>query len=77
MLLKYKDEAQVAETVIAAGYDPYEKKLMGLTAMKKLLGKEKFAELVEDLTVKPQGKPELVARSDKGEEISNDFEEEC
>lgn len=74
---RYSDEAKVAEVVIAAGYDPYEKKLIGLTAMKKLLGKEKFAELVEDLTVKPQGKPELVARSDKGEEISNVFEEEC
>ena len=71
---KYKDEAQVAETVIAAGYDPYEKKLIGLTAMKKMLGKEKFSELVEGLTVKPKGKPELVLRSDKREEI---FEEEC
>ena len=74
---KYKDEAQVAETVIAAGYDPYEKKLMGLTAMKKLLGKEKFAELVEGLTVKPKGKPELVSKDDKREELINDFEEEC
>ena len=40
---KFVDEAKVAEIVAAAGYDPYEKKLRGLTAMTKLLGRENFA----------------------------------
>lgn len=36
---KYKDEKAVADTVSKAGYDPYEPKLLGITAMEKLLGK--------------------------------------
>lgn len=62
---KYTDEAAVAEAVVAAGYDPYEKKLLGITAMSQALGKKKFEELLGSLVYKPQGKPVLVPESDK------------
>ncbi len=62
---KYADEAAVASKVTDAGYDPYEKKLLGITAMSTLLGKKKFEELLGDLIYKPPGKPALVPESDK------------
>ena len=62
---KYTDEDDVAKTVMAAGYDPYEKSILGITAMSKLLGKKKFNELLGSLICKPQGKPTLVSKSDK------------
>ena len=33
---KYSNEAAVIEAVTDAGFDPYEKKLLGITAMQKL-----------------------------------------
>ena len=36
---KYTNEAEVARVVSEAGFDPYEQKLLGITAMTKLLGK--------------------------------------
>jgi len=68
----YVDEIKVAETLKAAGYDEaviYEKKLYGITAMEKILGKKTFAELLSDLVIKPPGKPVLVPESDKRPEI--------
>ena len=62
---KYVNEDAVAVTVSEAGYDPYEKKLLGLTEMQKRLGKAKFEELLGDLIHRPQGKPTLVPESDK------------
>ena len=62
---KYTDEAAVAKAVAEAGFDPYERKLLGVTAMTSLLGKNKFEELLGSLVVKPQGKPTLVPMSDK------------
>ena len=62
---KYTDEAAVAKTVKEAGYEPYEQKLLGITAMTSLLGKNKFEELLGSLVVKPQGKPTLAPMSDK------------
>lgn len=62
---KYSNEAAVIETVIQAGFDPYEKKLLGITAMQKLLGKSRFDELLTAYITKPQGKPVLVPESDK------------
>jgi len=62
---KYTDEAAVAAAVETAGYDPYEKKLLGITAMSSLLGKKKFEDLLGSLIYKPPGKPALVPESDK------------
>lgn len=62
---KFTDEAAVASKVKDAGYDPYEKKLLGITAMSTLLGKKKFEELLGELAYKQPGKPTLVPESDK------------
>lgn len=77
---KYVDDKAVAEMVENAGFDPYEKKVIGITAMTKMLGKSKFDELLSDLIEKPQGKPTLVPMSDKRPAMKNtakdDFKEE-
>ena len=76
---KFTDDDMVAEKVKAAGYDPYEKKLLGITAMTSLLGKKQFNELLGDLVVMPAGKPTLVPESDKRPAINtaiDDFKEE-
>ena len=62
---RFTDDACVAERVSAAGFDPYEKKMLGLTTLEKMLGKKKFSALLSDLVVRPQGKPTLVPVSDK------------
>ncbi len=76
---KYVDESAVADKVQKEGYDPYEHKVLGITAMTKLLGKTKFEKLLGELIEKPQGKPTLVLRTDKRPEINtaiNDFKED-
>lgn len=74
---KYTDENAVAETVKKLGYEPYEQKLLGITAMKSLLGRKQFDEALGSLTYKPPGKPTLVPKSDKRpalETARTDFE---
>ena len=76
---KYTSEAAVAATVESAGFDPYERKVLGVTAMQKLLGKARFEELLAPYIEKPQGKPTLVPESDKRPAMNtakNDFMEE-
>ncbi len=68
---KYTDEAAAAKAVKDAGYDPYEQKVLGITAMTKLLGKKRFAELLDGLVYKPPGKPVLAPESDKRPEMDN------
>ena len=50
-------------------YKPHE--LLTLTALEKMIGKKQFSELLEDLIVKPEGKPTLVVETDKRPEISS------
>ena len=76
---KYSDEAAVAAVVTKAGFDPFEKKLLGITSMQKQLGKKRFEELLSGLIVKPQGKPVLVPETDKRpvfNTAADDFKEE-
>ena len=76
---RYTNEEAVAAAVTAAGEDPYERKLLGLTAMKALLGKKRFNDILGGLTFKPPGKPTLVPESDKRPAMNtakNDFMEE-
>ena len=68
---KYTDEDAVAFAVKDAGYNPYEKKLLGVTAMSKLLGKTKFEDILGKYICKPQGKPTLVPISDKRAEYNS------
>lgn len=67
---KYTDEAAVAEAVKVIGLDPYEHKVLGVTAMTTLLGKKRFEETIGGLIEKPQGKPVLVPEADKRQEIN-------
>ena len=63
---RYKDEDAVAREAKAAGYtDIFDKRLIPLTQMEKLMGKEVFAKTLGDLIEKPPGKPTLVPVSDK------------
>lgn len=76
---RYTDETAVAKAVTDAGYDPYERKLLGITAMQRLLGKSRFDRLLSAYIEKPQGKPTLVPDSDKRPAMNtakNDFKEE-
>ena len=71
---RYADETKVAEKLRGEGFDDavlYERKLLTITAMEKLVGKKKFAELMEPegLVIKPAGKPVLVPSTDKREEL--------
>lgn len=65
---KYTDEAEIAKRLRAKKYkaaDLYEKKLIGISKMEKLVGKTKLAEICGDLIEKPEGKPTLAPASDK------------
>ena len=77
---KYTSEEKAARAVEEAGYDPWEKKLLGITAMTRLLGKKRFEELLGALTCKPKGKPALVPTTDKRpamkEAAAEDFSQE-
>ena len=76
---KYTNEDAVATTVESVGFDPYERKVLGITAMQKMLGKSRFEELLAPYIEKPQGKPTLVPESDKRPAMNtakNDFMEE-
>jgi hypothetical protein len=76
---RYVSEDAVTDIVRRAGFDPFEHKLMGITAMEKALGKAKFSELLGGLVEKPQGKPTLVPETDKRPALNTanlDFMEE-
>ena len=76
---KFTDENAVAAVVTEAGFDPYEKKLLGITAMTSLLGKKRFNELLSGIITTPPGKPALGPESDKRPAMNTaqqDFSEE-
>ena len=76
---RYTNENAVIAAVVQAGYDPFEKKVLGITAMQKALGKARFDELLSPYIEKPQGKPTLVPESDKRPAMNtakNDFTED-
>ena len=50
-------------------YKPHE--LLTLTALEKMVGKKHFSELLDDLIIKPEGKPTLVVETDKRPELSS------
>ena len=63
---RYKDEDTVAREAESAGYtDIFDKKLISLTQMEKLMGKKAFTDILGGLIEKPPGKPTLVPVSDK------------
>jgi len=65
---KYSDQDVVAAKLVEAGIPEeviYERSLLGITAMEKAVGKKVFAEVLDGLIVKPEGKPTLVQVSDK------------
>lgn len=76
---KFTDESKVAQAVLDIGLDPYEKKLLTITAMTKLLGKKQFNDLLGGLIFKPSGKPQLVPLGVSRQEMNlatNDFKED-
>ena len=64
---RFSDDTEVAARVCGIGMDPWEKKLLGVTALEKMLGKKQFGSLLSDLVIRPEGKPTLVPDSDKRE----------
>lgn len=72
---RFTDEAAVAEVVLENGFDPYEKKLLGITAMTSLLGKKRFEELLGSLVIKPPGKLTLVPDTDKRPALNTAMED--
>lgn len=76
---RFTNPEAVAAIVEKAGYEPYEKKLLGITAMQRQLGKKQFEKLLHGFIEKPQGKPVLAPATDTRPEFNtagNDFMED-
>lgn len=64
---KYTDEEEIAKRLRKARYkvsEIYEKKLLGISKMEKLLGKKQMGDLIGDLIEKPRGAAKLAPESD-------------
>jgi hypothetical protein len=67
---KYTNEVAVAKAAKAAGYsDIFKETLIGIGEMEKLMGKNKFKEILGGLVEKPKGKLTLVPETDKREAV--------
>lgn len=69
----YSDPEKVAKRLLNIGYTAdmiYELKLLGITAMEKLLTKTVFNAELEGLIIKPSGKPTLAPENDPRAEYS-------
>lgn len=67
-------EEEIVRQCEGAGYDPallYERKLLTITNMEKLMGTKQFAEVLGAYVEKPEGKPTLAPESDKRPAITN------
>ena len=83
---RYADEDAIASALRKAGFkvaDIYKpRELLGITAMEKLVGKNRFGELAGQYIIKPEGAPTLVPESDKrpplntAAKAAEDFENE-
>lgn len=74
---KYTSEEEVAQAAVAAGYkDIYKRSLIGITEMERLMGKDRFREILGPLVVKPKGKLTLVPESDKREAVRSNTAQE-
>lgn len=65
---RYSDQDAVAAKLVESGIPEeviYERSLLGITAMEKAIGKKVFATVLDELIIKPEGKPTLVPVSDK------------
>lgn len=63
---KYKDEAMVAKMAEENGFtDIYQKSLLSITKLEKVMGKKQFNDLLGQYIYKPAGKLTLVPQSDK------------
>jgi hypothetical protein len=66
-------EEKIVGMAEAAGFDEallYERKLLSLTAIEKLMGKKRFAEELGSIVEKPEGKPTIAPESDKRPALS-------
>ena len=77
---RYSDEQEVIKAANSAGYqDIFKQTLIPITEMEKLMTKTQFNKILGGLVIKPQGKPTLVADTDKREAINvsakNEFNE--
>lgn len=66
---KISDEDAVGRILTEAGFDPYQRKLLGITEMQKLVGKKQFDTLVGGYISRPKGQPTLVPEEDARPEI--------
>lgn len=72
---KWVDEETVAAAIFSRlpdlnEDDVYKQKLQSITTLERKIGKAKFATVLSDVVIKPQGKPTLVQESDKRQAIS-------
>lgn len=72
---RIEDADELARRLLSGGYDEqqiYDRSLLTLTALEKVVGAKKFAEMAGDLVSKPSGKPTLVPASDKRAEFNTE-----
>lgn len=67
---KWVDEDQASNTIFArcpelTEDEVFNMKLKPITSIEKIVGKKRFAELLSDVVIKPQGKPTLAPLEDK------------
>lgn len=67
---KFTDDSAAAARIGAAGFDPYERRMLSPAALEKLMGKKDFSALLSDLVVRAAGTPKIVPISDRRPEMT-------